>query len=72
MMALEREGTNLDGERGRLAAAQAQSGGKIAETQLQIIQIDQDLRSEVANSLREIEARERRSTSNARFRPRIS
>ena len=56
MMALEREGTNLDGERGRLAAAQAQSGGKIAETQLQIIQIDQDLRSEVANSLREIEA----------------
>ena len=56
MMALEREGTNLDGERGRLAAAQAQSGGKIAETKLQIIQIDQDLRSEVANSLREIEA----------------
>ena len=56
MMALECEGTNLDGERGRLAAAQAQSGGRIAETQLQIIQIDQDLRSEVANSLREIEA----------------
>jgi HlyD family secretion protein len=52
----QREGTNLDGERGRLAAAQAQSGGKIAETRLQIIQIDQDLRSEVANSLPEIEA----------------
>lgn len=55
MMALEREGTNLDGERGRLVEAQAQSGGKIAETQLQIIQIDQDLRSEVASNLRDIE-----------------
>lgn len=55
MMALEREGTNLDGERGRLVAAQAQAGGKISETRLQIIQIDQDLRSEVAGSLRDIE-----------------
>jgi HlyD family secretion protein len=56
MMALEREGANLDGDRGRLIEAQAQSAGKIAETRLQIIQIDQDLRSEVANSLREVEA----------------
>lgn len=55
MMALEREGANLDGERGRLVEAQAQSGGKISETKLQIIQIDQDLRSEVASSLRDIE-----------------
>lgn len=55
MMALEREGTNLDGERGRLVEAQAQSGGKIAETRLQVIQIDQDLRSEVASNLRDIE-----------------
>jgi HlyD family secretion protein len=55
MMALEREGANLDGERGRLVEAQAQSGGKIAETQLQIIQVDQDLRSEVAGNLRDIE-----------------
>ncbi|MCR6736920.1 MAG: HlyD family type I secretion periplasmic adaptor subunit [Afipia sp.] len=54
MMALEREGANLDGERGRLVEAQAQSGGKIAETQLQIIQVDQDLRSEVAGNLRDI------------------
>lgn len=55
MMALEREGANLDGERGRLVEAQAQSSGKIAETRLQIIQINQDLRSEVASSLRDIE-----------------
>ncbi|HEY8337732.1 MAG TPA: HlyD family type I secretion periplasmic adaptor subunit [Tardiphaga sp.] len=56
MMALEREAANLDGERGRLVEAQAQSGGKISETRLQIIQIDQDLRSEVASSLRDIES----------------
>ncbi|SFL62325.1 HlyD family secretion protein [Bradyrhizobium sp. NFR13] len=55
MMALEREAANLDGERGRLVEAQAQSGGKISETQLQMIQVDQDLRSEVASSLRDIE-----------------
>lgn len=55
MMALEREGTNLDGERGRLVEAQAQSSGKIAETRLQVIQIDQDLRSEVASNLRDVE-----------------
>jgi HlyD family secretion protein len=55
MMALEREGANLDGDRGRLIAAQAQSAGRIAETRLQVIQIDQDLRSEVASSLRDLE-----------------
>ncbi|MDC7788028.1 HlyD family type I secretion periplasmic adaptor subunit [Rhodoplanes sp. TEM] len=56
MMALEREAAALDGERGRLAAARAQVAGRIAETRLQILQIDQDLRSEVATSLREVEA----------------
>jgi HlyD family secretion protein len=55
MMALEREAANLDGERGRLVEAQGQSAGKISEAQLQIIQIDQDLRSEVAGNLRDIE-----------------
>ncbi|ALK08672.1 HlyD family type I secretion periplasmic adaptor subunit [Blastochloris viridis] len=56
LMALEREAVNLDGERGRLSAAQAQSSGKIAETRIQLLQIDQDFRSEVASSLRDIEA----------------
>ncbi|ARP99001.1 HlyD family type I secretion periplasmic adaptor subunit [Pseudorhodoplanes sinuspersici] len=55
MMALEREAANLDGDRGRLIEAQAQSAGKISETRLQILQIDQDLRSEVASGLREVE-----------------
>jgi HlyD family secretion protein len=55
MMALEREGANLEGERGRLIEMQGQTAGKISETRLQILQIDQDLRSEVAGSLREVE-----------------
>lgn len=54
---LEREKSRLDGERGQLIATMAQSKGKIAETQLQIIQIDQDLSSEVGKELREIDAK---------------
>ena len=54
---LEREATRLGGERGQLIAATAQAKGKIAELQLQIIQVDQDLSSEVAKEMREIDAR---------------
>jgi HlyD family secretion protein len=38
-------------------AAVAQARGKIAETELKIIQIDQDLSSEVAKEMREIDAK---------------
>src|SRR5262249_17825968 len=44
---LEREKERLDGERGQLVASVAQAKGKIAETELQILQVDQDMRSEV-------------------------
>jgi HlyD family secretion protein len=44
----------LDGERGQLIANIAQSTGKITETELQILQIDQDMRTEVAKDLAEI------------------
>ncbi len=54
---LEREATRLDGERGQLIAAVAQSRGKIAELELQILQIDQDLSSEVAKELREVDGK---------------
>jgi HlyD family secretion protein len=54
---LEREGTRLEGERGQLTASIAQAKGRISEVELQIIQLDQDLRSEVAKELREIQAR---------------
>jgi HlyD family secretion protein len=55
--ALKREETRLTGERGQMISAIAQARGKISETELQIIQIDQDLRSEVAKELREIQAK---------------
>jgi HlyD family secretion protein len=54
---LEREATRLKGERGQLVASIAQAKGRISETELQIIQIDQDLRSEVAKELGEIQAK---------------
>jgi HlyD family secretion protein len=52
--ALEREAARLGGERGSLVSSMAQSKGKITETELQIIQIDQDLRTEVGKDLAEI------------------
>jgi HlyD family secretion protein len=54
---LERETVRIRGERGQLVASTAQAHGKMAETELQIIQIDQDLRSEVAKELREIQGK---------------
>lgn len=51
---LEREGARLDGERGQLVASIAQSRGKIAETKIQILQIDQDMRTEVGKDLADI------------------
>jgi HlyD family secretion protein len=57
LTALEREEARLEGERAALAANAAQARGKVAETELQIIQIDQDLRSEVAKELRELQGK---------------
>ena len=52
--ALERDGARLEGERGALIASSAQSKGRIAETELKILQIDEDLRTEVGKELAEI------------------
>ena len=54
---LEREATRLDGERAQLTASVAQAKGKIAELELQILQIDQDLSSEVAKEMRDVDAK---------------
>jgi membrane fusion protein, type I secretion system len=54
---LEREKARIEGERGQLVAAIAQSKGKITETELQILQIDQDMRTEVGKDLAEIRAK---------------
>ncbi|MBA3517196.1 MAG: HlyD family type I secretion periplasmic adaptor subunit, partial [Rhizobiales bacterium] len=54
---LERAASRLDGERGALTAASAQAKGRITETELQIAQIDEDLRAEVGRELAEIRAK---------------
>jgi HlyD family secretion protein len=54
---LEREAASLDGSKGQLAAQIAQSEGKAAEIELQIIQLTEDLRAEAMKELREIQSR---------------
>ena len=53
---IERGATRIEGERGQFVATLAQSNGKIAETELQILQVDRDLGSEVGKELRDIDA----------------
>jgi HlyD family secretion protein len=57
LTALERDVARVTGERGSFVAAIAQSKEKISETELQIIQLDQNLRSDVAKELAEIRAK---------------
>jgi HlyD family secretion protein len=53
---LKTQAATFGGERGEKIAFQAQSAGRITETRLQILQIDQDLRTEVGRELREVQA----------------
>jgi HlyD family secretion protein len=57
LTSLERDEARLEGERGQLVAQAAEAKGKIAEIQLQIIQVDQDLSSDVAKELRETDSK---------------
>jgi len=50
---LERDAARLSGERAQYVASRAQAKGKITETELQIIQVDKDLVSDVSKDLRE-------------------
>jgi HlyD family secretion protein len=50
---LERDSARLNGERAQFVAARAEAKGKISEIELQIIQIDRDMVSEVSKDLRE-------------------
>jgi HlyD family secretion protein len=53
MTVLERDAARLNGERAQFIASRAQAKGKITETELQIIQVDKDLVSDVSKDLRE-------------------
>jgi HlyD family secretion protein len=50
---LERDTARLNGERAQYISSRAQAKGKITETELQIIQVDKDLVSDVSKDLRE-------------------
>ena len=57
LTSLERDEAQFQGEIGQLVAQAAEAKGKIAEIQLQIIQVDQDLSSDVAKELRETDSK---------------
>lgn len=55
---LERDATRLEGERGQLVASIAATKGRIAEIELQLLQVDQTMRADVATELRDVESKE--------------
>lgn len=57
LIVLERDAVRNEGERGQLQAQIAQAKGRIAEIGLQIHQVDQELRSDVASALRDVQAK---------------
>ena len=56
-MQLQREQARLHGERGQLVADIARARAKISETELQLIQLGQDFRTEVLKDLRETQGK---------------
>ena len=54
---LERQAARLQGESAQLISQSAQVAGRMSEIELQILQIDRDLSSEVAREMREIDAK---------------
>lgn len=54
--ALQREAARLSGENGQIIALMAKARGQIAETELQILSIDQNARTETMKELRETES----------------
>jgi HlyD family secretion protein len=57
LSALQRDAARLLGQRGQLTASIAQAKGRISETELKILQIDQDFRSNVAKELADVRAK---------------
>jgi HlyD family secretion protein len=58
LTSLQRESAQNDGERGQLTSAIAETRSKIDASQLQVVRIDQDFRSEVVKDLNEAQAKE--------------
>jgi len=56
-MTLERDQTRVQGERGQFISEIARAKAKISETELQIIQVDQDFRTDLLKDLREADGK---------------
>ena len=54
---LQRDKARIEGEQGQYVAEIARARGKISETELQILQLDQDFRTDVLKDLRETEGK---------------
>jgi HlyD family secretion protein len=55
---LQRESARIEGERGQLISAIAETKSKIGEAQLQTVKLDQDFRTDVVKELGETQAKE--------------
>ena len=55
---LQRESARIEGERGQLMSAIAETRSKIGEAQLQIVRLDQDFRTDVVKELGESQGKE--------------
>jgi HlyD family secretion protein len=58
LTALQRDSARLEGDRGQLLSSIAETKSKISESELEIIRVDQQFRSEVMKDLREAQDKE--------------
>ena len=58
LTALQREAARIEGERGQLISAIAETKAKISEAQLQTVRVDQDFRTDVVKELGEVKGKE--------------
>ncbi|ASY65535.1 protein secretion protein, HlyD family (plasmid) [Sinorhizobium sojae CCBAU 05684] len=70
---LKRQRAELEGDRGQHIAARAQARGKLSEIDLQVLQLDEDRRTEISKELTDVEARiaeyeERRTAATDQLR----
>jgi HlyD family secretion protein len=57
VLAMKREQARLEGERGQLIADKARAEGRIAEINIQMIQLDEEDRTQTLTELRDVESR---------------
>jgi HlyD family secretion protein len=58
LTSLQRDAARLDGEKGQLQSNIAETRGKISESELQLVKLDQDFRADVMKDLREAQDKE--------------